>query len=262
MASPIIDGGIEALFQETDAEFARESLAAQLKLLEGFIINSPENEAYLSFAAMGFSAYSLGFIEDKNPERAKQFYLRSKNYGLRALRLISSDFKRSEKMDFASFEKSLSDFEKEDVPALFWTAISWGLYINLSMDDVSSLAELSKVESMMKCVQTLDAAYFGGGADLFFGVIECVKPQMLGGKPEKGRKHFEKALELSKHDFLLTKAFMVQYYCTATLNGELFDKWSKEILAAPPAKNPMNNLPNTLAKIKIRYLLKQKDELF
>ena len=85
---------------------------------------------------------------------------------------------------------------------------------------------------------------------------------MLGGKPEKGLQHFKTALDLSHHDFLLTKAFMLQYYTTATLNEELFDKWAKEVLTAAPAKNPQNNLPNTLAKLKVKHLIKQKDDLF
>jgi hypothetical protein len=260
-ASPIIDGGIDAIFMETDAEFAKDALAAQLKLLEGFILNSPENEDYLTYASMGFSAYAIGFVEDENPKRASQFYLRAKNYGLRALR-EEGDFAVAEDGTFEEFVKSLDSFDKEDVPKLFWTAISWGLYINLNMDDPKSLSELAKVEKMMTRVQVLDAAYFGGGADLFFGVIECVKPKMLGGKPEVGKKHFETAMTLSNNDFLLTKAFMAQYYCAATLDEEQFDVWAAEILAAAPPKNPMNNLPYVLAKKKIAYLMTIKDDLF
>lgn len=260
-ASPIIDGGIDAVFMETDAEFAEAALAGQLKLLEGFLLNSPENTAYLTHAAMGFSAYAIGFVEDKEPERAKAFYARAKGYGLRALR-DNSRFAAAENGSFEEFTASLESFDKDDVPSLFWTAISWGLYINLSMDDPKALSELSKVEEMMKRVKTLDAAYFGGGADLFFGVIECVKPKMLGGKPEVGRKHFEKAMELSNNDFLLTKAFMAQYYCLATLNEDQFDIWAKEILEAAPPKNPKNNLPYALAKKKIRFLMENKEDLF
>lgn len=260
-ASPIVDGGIEALFMEEDAEFAKDAIAGQLKLLEGFLITSPDDEDLLTNASMGFAAYSLGFIEDTEPERAKKFYLRAKEYGLRALRQNSS-FKENENSTVENFEKILVEFDENDVPKLFWTAISWGLWINLSMDEPRALAQLPRVEAMMKYVKKLQPDYFGGGADLFFGVIECVKPSFIGGDKEKGLKHFQNAMKLSKNDFHLTKAFMAQYYATASLNEELFDKWAKEILSVEKTIDPLNNLPNALAKRKIQYLITQKDDLF
>jgi len=260
-ASPIVDGGIVALFHETDAEFAKDAIAGQLKLLEGFLINDPENDVLLTHASMGFAAYALGFVEDTNPERAKAFYNRAKEYGFRVLRQYS-DFKANENGSVEAFEASLQTFDKNDVPALFWSAISWGLWINLNMDSPKALAQLPRVEAMMKRVQVLEPTYFGGGADLFFGVIECVKPAFIGGDKEKGLKHFETAMKLSENDFQLTKAFMAQYYAPAVLDEELFDKWAKEVLNSGETKNPMNNLPNALAKRKIKYLQSQKDELF
>jgi hypothetical protein len=69
-------------------------------------------------------------------------------------------------------------------------------------------------------------------------------------------------LELSKNDFILVKAYMAQYYATAALDEELFDKWAKEILDFGTPKDPKNNLPNAIAKQKIKFLMTQKDELF
>jgi hypothetical protein len=260
-ASPIVDGGIEALFSEEDDEFAKDAIAGQLKLLEGFLVSSPDDEGLLTNASMGFAAYSIGFIEDVNPERAKNFYLRAREYGLRVLRQ-NSDFKEFETAKVMEFEAMLSTFEKDDVPPLFWTAISWGLWINLSMDNPRALAQLPRVEAMMRRVQLLEPSYFGGGADLFFGVIECVKPAFIGGDKEKGLKHFKAAMNYSNGEFQLVKAFMAQYYATASLDEDLFDQWVKEVLESKKSKNPLNNLPNALAKRKVKFLMTQKDDLF
>lgn len=260
-AYPIIDGGIDAIFAETDVTFAEAALPAQLLLLDGLINQSPGNTDYLVNGAMGYAAYALGFIEDQDPDRAKVFYQRAKRYGMQVL-MLNDSFQKALDGSFEDFTSAVQSFDEDDVPAMFWTAISWGLYINLSLDDPRAMAELGKVEVLMRRVQILQPEYFGGGADLFFGVIECVKPKMLGGSPERGLKHFQTALKLSDNDFLLTKAMMAQYYCAATLDEELFDKWAAEILAAPPAKHRKNNLVHALAKAKIKYLQTQKDELF
>jgi hypothetical protein len=171
-------------------------------------------------------------------------------------------FKDAENTNYEQFKMSLESFSKDDVPALFWSAISWGLWINLSLDDPAAMAKLSYVEAMMHRVKFLQEDYFGGGADLFFGVIECVKPPMIGGNPEKGKDHFEKSLTLSNHDFILSKAFMLQYYTTAILDEELFDKLAKEILDHKETKYKKNSLPNALAKRKAKILMTKKEDLF
>lgn len=260
-ASPVIEGGIEAIFMESDAEFAREAMAGQLKLLDGFILKSPENEAYLAYGAMGYAAYALGYLENSQADRAKNFYFRAKEYGLRALRL-NSDFKEAENQSFDAFKASLDSFSEDDVPALFWTAISWGLYINLSLDDPSSLAKLAYCEEIMKRVYDLDSSYFGGGPSLFFGVLECVKPQMLGGSPERGMNHFKKSWELSNQEFLLNRVFIAQYYTVATLDEEMFDELYKEVMNAEKPKDPKNNLIHAIAKLKMKWLNDNKEDLF
>ena len=260
-ASPIIDGGIEALFQETDIELAEDALAGQLKLLEGFLINDPENIKLLTHASMGFASYALGFVEDKNKKRAKNFYLRAKNYGLRALNQTDA-FKENLRNHYNEFVPALKEFEKDDVPSLFWTAISWGLYIKHDIGNPEAVSDLSKVEAMMARVKELNPYYFGGGADMFFGVIECIKPTLAGGDPKKAIKHFRQALEYSNNDFLLIKAFMAQYYATRVFDEELFHKLLKEIETAEKTKDPMNNLPNAIAKKKVPFLKKEFEDYF
>jgi hypothetical protein len=79
-ASPIVDGGIISLFEEDDYLFAKDAMAGQLKLLEGFLVTDPENEDLLTNASMGFAAYALGFVEDYDKKRASKFYVRAQKY--------------------------------------------------------------------------------------------------------------------------------------------------------------------------------------
>ena len=75
----------QTFFEECDSELARVSLPADLKLLEGLLKNDPQNKQLLTALCMGFTGYSALFLEEKDPERASLFYLRARNYGLKAL---------------------------------------------------------------------------------------------------------------------------------------------------------------------------------
>lgn len=90
--SGIIDGGFKALNRETDLQIAAQAIPADLKLLDGLIIEAPDNEKLLLLGAQGYTSYALGFVQDSSRERANLFYLRARDYGLRIL-FENSDFK-------------------------------------------------------------------------------------------------------------------------------------------------------------------------
>ena len=64
----IIEYGMDALMEESDLVFAKESAPANLKLLEGLIKGDPENGKLLISASKGFSSYTLAFLEDEDKE--------------------------------------------------------------------------------------------------------------------------------------------------------------------------------------------------
>ena len=122
--SVIIDGGFEAMNHETDLQLASQALPSDLKLLDGLILESPDNERLLLLGAQGYTSYALGFVEDSSKERASQFYLRGRDYGLRIL-FKNDDFKKCFDGDLENFQKSLDKLGEDDVPAVFWTANAW-----------------------------------------------------------------------------------------------------------------------------------------
>ena len=85
----ILEYGLASIHEETDLVFAEDALAGNLKMMEALVKGDPENARLLTMAAEGFTSYALGFVEDQDAARASQFYLRARNYGLRALRTQS-----------------------------------------------------------------------------------------------------------------------------------------------------------------------------
>jgi hypothetical protein len=257
----IMDNGFQAFNEESDLQLAHESLGSNIKLLEALIKSDPENKQFLSYACQGYTAYALAFAEDDSVERARVFYLRAKEYGLRILRQNSRFAEALEKGD-AELRQALGEMGKDDVPAVFWTALSWGSYANITRTDLHALADLGKINAMIEFVREKDPAFYFGGADMLAGAIGASTPASLGGKPEEARACFERAISVTGGRFLLVHVYYAKMYCTATLNEELFDKLLQHVADAPVDALPGAEFANALAKRKALLLKAKESDLF
>ena len=259
--SGILNNAMVALYEETDLTLAENALASDLKLLEGLIKTDPQNEKLLLMASQGFGAYALGFVEDENPERAKKLYLRGKSYGLKILNK-NLNFQKAITGPTEDFKKSLSLFNRKDVPALFWTANNWASWINLNFNNPEALIDLPRVQLIMERVLELDESYFFGGAHLFFATIYAVRPPILGGDIKKAKHHFDSCFNFSQEKFLLPYVYYAQHYLTRQFDEELFVKTLKKVINTPDDILPGQQLPNAIAKKKAGVLLKNKEMFF
>jgi tetratricopeptide (TPR) repeat protein len=257
----ILDNGLAAFNEESDLQLAHEALGSNLKLIEAMIRSDPENERFLLFAAQGYNSYALAFCEDDSVERARVFYLRAKEYGMRIL-VKNEKFKVAMDGDIAAFRAAVKTFSRDDVPAIFWTAFSWGSYVNITRTDVAGLADLSKVQALIEFVADKDPSFYYGGAYLFLGVIEGTTPKSLGGNPDKAKEYFEKCLTLNSGKFLMTQLYYARAYAVTTQNQPLFESLLKQVEDASIEDVPEIRLANVIAKQKARKLLAQESELF
>jgi tetratricopeptide (TPR) repeat protein len=257
----ILDNGLASFNEESDLQLAHEALGSNLKLIEAMIKSDPENEQFLIFAAQGYNAYALAFCEDDSVERARIFYLRAKEYGMRVL-IKNKKFKEALDSNITAFREAVNTFDKDDVPAIFWTALSWGSYINITRTDVAGLADLSKVNALIEFVAEKNPSFYYGGAYLFLGTIEGSTPKSLGGNPDKAKEYFEKCLALNGGKFLMTQLYYARTYAVATQDQPLFELLLKKVEEASPDILPEARLANIVAKKKARKLLAQESELF
>ncbi|MBN2365174.1 MAG: hypothetical protein EH225_03650, partial [Calditrichaeota bacterium] len=221
----------------------------------------PKNRDIIILLAQGYGSYSLGFVEDQSPGRAKVFYLRAREYGFKALKMTEA-FRDSIPQREEPFMNRLQKIKEEDVPALFWTGFAWGGWINLSKDDPQAIFDLNKVKAIMNRVIELDEDFFYGAAHLFFGSIFGSLPRMLGGSPDKAKEHFDRCLELSHNRLMLAYVYLAKYYAHPMLDDGLFDKYLKIVLEAPDDVLPENKLITAIAKDKAQKLIIKKEELF
>ena len=257
----ILDNGFASFNEESDLQIAHEALGSNLKLIEAMIKSDPENERFLLFAAQGYNSYALAFCEDDSVERARVFYLRAKDYGMRIL-MNNRKFREALDGDITTFREAVKTFDKDDVPAIFWTAFSWGSYVNITRTDVAGLADLSKVKALIEFVAEKNPSFYYGGAYLFLATVEGSTPKALGGNPNKAKEYFEKGLTINGGKFLMTQLYYAKTYAVATQDQPLFESLLKQVEEASPDILPEARLANIVAKQKARRLLAQENELF
>jgi tetratricopeptide (TPR) repeat protein len=260
-ASPLIDNGVTAMNRETDLGLAQASMPANLKMIETLLIADPGNTAYQLQAAMGFYGYTLAFVEPGGErDRAAKLYQRARAHALIALEHAGMPQAALAGSD-AEFADRLAALDAEAVPALFWTASSWGKWIELQLDDPARLAELPRVEAMMRRVLELDETYYYGGAHLFFGAYYGGRAPMFGGDFVRAAQHFDRAAAINRDQLLLVEVYRARYLLRQMGEREAFHATLTRVLeASVPA--PDLNLANALAKQEAAALLAQEKDLF
>ena len=258
---PILQQSSNALYEESDLQLAEQALAANLKLVEGLLKSDPENEELLLLLAQGYAGYALGFVEDVDPERAKVFYLRARDYALRVLRKDNT-FKEAENADLEVLTKVVNSYGVEKVPPLFWAGFAGAGYLNLDLGNPMALVELPKIQLFMDRVEALEPSFYYGAVYLYQGSVLGMKPIIMGGNPQLAKEYFEKNLELNQNKFLLAYIYMAKYYAAKVLDEELFDQYIKVVQDAPVDILPEMTLITQIAKRKAELLSKSKEDIF
>ncbi|MDA0692225.1 MAG: TRAP transporter TatT component family protein [Nitrospinae bacterium] len=260
-ALPLVEGQYASIQEEADPDLAEKAIPANLKMLEGFLKGDEKNLTLLHALSEGFCGYAFSFVEETQPDRASALYLRGRDYALRALE-VETGIKRIDKLGLERFKKSLRKMTVKNVPSLFWTGQCWGGWLMLSLDIPNAFADVSKVELLMNLVLELDETYHYAGPHLFLGAFYGSRSKLLGGDPEKARKHFIKSLTLTSSRFLMSRVLYAKTYAVQVQDRNLFEDQLKAVIKTPSDILPEQRLANEVAKIKARRLLKLLGELF
>jgi len=249
--------------KQTDLELLREGAPSLLLLLDGLIASDPENEKLLMTASRACGAYAAILYEDGQTERAVNMSIKARDYGIRLINRLPAleSIKGQTRQALGEIKKALETIHQDQVGYLFWGAYGWATWIQYQEGAPAAMADLPIVESIMLRVVELDESYYYGGAHIFLGSYYGSRPQIYGGKPEASRKHFERALEINKRQFLLTQVAYAQTYARMMFDRELYLELLTEVLRHP-LKDSDTASSNKLAKVTAEKLIEQVDEFF
>ncbi len=252
-----------SFYREKSVRFAREAAPAMLKLLDGFIVSSPDNYDLLVRAAEMDCGFSMLMIEGEDPEWASVLYMKGYDYAVRALRHKIPDI---DEILAASGEDRLREAlagEKADAVApIFWAGLCLGSHMNLNLDDVAAMANLSRVLTYVNRAMELDPEYFYGGPEMFLGVYYGSIGPNIGGRPDLSLEHFNSAFRISGGKFLIAKVYFAKTYCVQVQDRALFESTLQDVLDAPADLDESVALVTMAAKVEAARLMEKVDDLF
>jgi tetratricopeptide (TPR) repeat protein len=258
---PLVDPLTKSLQRQTDLQLVTEGTPALLLMLDGFLVEHPDNTKLLLSATQAYSAYASTLQEFGNTERAVALSAKAKKYSRALLRLPPASENKPPKA-FADFTNYLQSFTKRDVPSLFWGGYGWATWIRLQDGAPAAMADLPKVEQIMRRVLALDESYYYGAAHIFLGYYYGSLPPVLGGKPDESRRHFERALQIADRRFLLAQVTFAESYARQIFDRELFKDLLTEVVNYQDQAGSDLASSNALAKLRAQKLLDHIDDYF
>lgn len=248
-----------AMLDNEDLEVVRNGAPAYLIMLDALLRSNADSPALLQAAANLNAAYGSAFADD--PEQARTFADKALRLASRAACAEVAWTCEARTMPFGEYEERLPTLREAHVPVAYTFATSWAGWIQAHSEDWNAVAELGRVKALMARIAELDGSWENGGPHMYLGVFETLAPPALGGRPEVGRQHFERAIEVSEGRHLMARVMFASQYARLVFDRELHDRTLREVLEANPRVEGLT-LSNRVAQEQARALLESADEHF
>ena len=245
------------ILDSDDPETVAAGLPSYLILLDGLITGDPKNANLLLAASKLYGAYAGSFVTE--PQRRLRLAQRSEDYARRAV--CARDKRLCAALDSPYDDFVAAANASKDTVLLHGLASAWVVAIQADSENFDRLAALPKVQVLLERVVALDVGFDHGSALMYLGVIDCLRPEALGGNPVRGIERLDRAIAQDGARNLMPKVLEAQYCARLTYNQELHDKLLEEVLAAPPHSVGLT-LQNTLAQRMARDLKKSGKDYF
>lgn len=270
-----------AVEMEEDPIIAEAATVSNLKMIEGLLIVSPENEDLLATMTKAFAGYGSAFIEPDwslrddffsddylaTRKRLQSLYRRSRDTGLRWIAVrderLATLLRATRNSDWVDeLPGALARTNADDVPSMFWTAQAWGLLIRADDENLLELANRGKIDALMNRVYELDPDYNYGTVHLFYALTGTTLGEEFGGDLDDAKAHFEAAVAVTDGRFFPPRFFYARDYCRAIQDRQCYVDGLTELAEADPDAFPEQRLANTLAVGWAREWLSKADSLF
>ena len=258
-ASGLAEDLSAAVLNQNDPETVRDGAPAYLLLMDSFLEGNPKDPDLLSAAANLYATYGFVFVDD--PERAARLTERARNYSTTAL---CESYKPScswDGMQFEDYEATLDGLTTRHADVVFSHGLASLAYIRKHSSDYTAIAMLPYSQALLERYLEINDGSDDGTIHTYLGILNTLLPPSLGGESEKGRAHFERAIELSGGRNLGAKVEFAEGYARLLYERELHDSLLNEVMEADPIE-PGNTLLNVLAQRRAEELLASADDYF
>ncbi|MBI4328180.1 MAG: hypothetical protein HY674_23365 [Chloroflexi bacterium] len=258
---------------DNDPDLIKDAVPFSLKLMESLLAETPRHRGLLFASTSGFTQYAFAFVQQEADEleerdlaaagamraRAKNLYLRARNYGLRSLEVKWPGFERHL---LEHPKTAVLSVTKTEVPLLYWTAAAWASAIALSKDNPDLVAQIPAVEALVDRALQLDEDYAQGAVHNFLITYEMSRQGAPGDPALRSRQHFGRAVALSGGRQASPFVSLAEAVCVQKQDVKEFESLLNRALAIHPDDNPEYRLVNLIMQRRARWLLSRKEELF
>lgn len=211
---------------ETNWEFFKQGVPANLKFMEGLYFVDPGNQDLLASLVKGYTGYAYGVsetlaFEEKLSGQGKHFreqtlaqYSRAIEYSLLYFDEEDLSYKQLQKAvrSDEGVPGLLSDYLDRDSirdrELVAFAAQAFAGYINMRKDEMALVAQLPLAKGLFDWVCEIRPNINYGACDIFYAAYEAARPKALGGNPTKGEKLFKQALEKYPDNWLVRLSYV------------------------------------------------------
>ena len=247
----------DAILNSNDIETVGEAIPAYLLLMDGLLNSSPNSVELLFAAARLNSSYSIY----TDAARAKVLNQKGFDLAMRAVCVSRSVLCDSHSSKFEEFIERIEGLKPKDIEVAYQLSVSWVSWIQVNSDDWNAIAQLGRVKALLMKLLELDETWDAGGPHLYMGALETLLPAAMGGRPEKGKYHLERAISLSEGKYLMAKVVYAEQYARLVFDKDLHDRLLRQVIDSDPIVDGMT-LTNLLAQERAKILLGESDDYF
>lgn len=256
--------------RDNDPEFVRLAAPSTLKMVEMLLDDNPTHPGLLLTACSGFTQYAYAFLQAdaeaiaqasaaREPwARTVRMYNRGRDY---CLRLLDRSVPGARAALLAGDPSVLGRATRADVPALYWTAASWGGSISSSAIPLLRITEVSTVRALMERSLALDPRWEAGAIHEAMIAVEGL-PSLAGGSTTRARAHFKQAITLSGGQSAFAYLTLATSVAQPARDRSEFERLLKSALAVDVNKRPEIRLSNLIAQRRAAALLSRVPQLF
>ena len=253
-----------AVTNSNDPATVRDGLPAYLLLIDGLVegqVPGDKRNASLLFAAAELNGAYAGNFTGDDRERAKRLAAKALDYARRGTCVQDKTLCAAIDKDVDTFHAAVAAAPRANIAGHYALAAAWVGFLQANSEDWGAIADLPKIEALLARVVATDPGHARGMPRVYLGVLNSLRPEALGGKPELARSHFEAAIAMSQGRNLYAKTLMAEYYARLLFDQELHDRLLAEVLAADPAE-PGFTLTNVLAQERAKALVESGKDYF
>jgi hypothetical protein len=293
MSTPLLYQSSLSVQKDHDYKTIEAALPGNVKMVEGLLEISPENNDLLvtvikSYAAQAYAFDETKFLDEKFRDvdegqarkNAMINYSKAIRYGQQFFKLHGIELEHLQKKinEEHEVERILSwKFQEtiRDLEGVMFFAQSLGGMINLNRDRIDYLSYLPLVKKMFDWVCEKKPEINFGACHIFNGQYFAGRPAMLGGDPVLGEKYLVEGMEKYPTNWLIEETYLEHFLIPMELKDKAEATWNKllekekeleaKMIWSPAevtAEQSQVNFYQSLAIERFKVLKKHKKKIF